>query len=169
MAPAPSPTGAVVRVLPSEASHGIAVAGQTLIVLWKTETSARAVRELATLLSGFAAERGQVALLQVIGDGAISPDAAARSALANMLKENEARLVASAVVYEGSGFRASMIRSIVIGISMLSRHECPHTVFASVSEGVAWLTKHLGERDPALDADGVREVLDQLRQQPVAG
>src|SRR3954466_12421281 len=95
-----------VRILRHEACHGIAFASRTLIVHWQTETRGQAVAELATLLSSLAVEHGNLCLLQVIGERATPPDGATRAALAAMLKENEHRIVASAVVYEGGGFRA---------------------------------------------------------------
>lgn len=147
----------------SEASHGIALCGRALVVLWQGETRLQAVRELATLLANQAAESGSVGLLQVIGDHAISPDGAARAALAEMLKANENRIVASAVAFEGVGFRASMIRSIVIGISMLSRPKCPHTVFASANDGIAWLSEQLDD-GPSNSAERMRHAIAQLRQ-----
>jgi len=163
MAPAKRPVQPEVRILRSEASHGIAVSGRTLIVLWQTETRCQAVVELAALLASHAAELGSLALLQVIGDHATSPDSATRAALAEMLKANETRIVASAVVFEAVGFRASLIRSIVIGISMLSRPKFPHTVFASANEGIAWLSAQLND-DPSHSADCMRRAVAQLRQ-----
>ncbi|MEI9937605.1 MAG: hypothetical protein WDO69_10340 [Pseudomonadota bacterium] len=165
MAPATSSAEAEVRILRSEASHGIAFAGRTLVVLWQTETRAHAVIELATLLARLAAEFGRLGLLQVIGDHATPPDGAARSALATMLKDNETRIVASAVVFEGTGFRASVIRSIVIGISMLSRPKCPHTVFASTTAGVEWLSGQMkSSGSPHHSADDTQLAIDRLRQ-----
>jgi eukaryotic-like serine/threonine-protein kinase len=152
-----------VRLLRVEPSHGVALAGHTLVVLWLGETSKQAVRELRTQLENHAAENGRVALLQVIGERAIPPDGEARAALAAMLKDNEARIVASAVVFEGSGFRASVIRSIVVGISMLTRPKCPHTVFASVSEGITWLSVQLGSNDAARHATDMQLAVDKLR------
>lgn len=154
---------AAIRILRCEASHGIAFTGRTLIVLWQTETRVQAVRELAALLASQATELGSVGLLQVIGDQAISPEGAARAALAEMLKANETRIVASAVAFEGVGFRASMIRSIVIGISMLSRPKCPHTVFASANDGIAWLSEQLDD-GPSNSAERMRRAVAQLRQ-----
>jgi hypothetical protein len=168
MAPLRSPTEAEVHILRTEASHSVAFTGRTLVVLWHTETSDRAVRELSALLAGQAAETGSVSLLQVIGERATPPDGIARTALATMLKDHEARIVASAVVFEGTGFRASVIRSVVVGISMLSRPKCPHTVFASVSEGVTWLSGHLGGSDGARHAHGMRVAIDWLRQPETA-
>ena len=172
MAPATRPSPTDVRILRSEAAHGIAFVGRTLVVLWQTETRAEAVVELATLLAGRAAEFGSVGLLQVIGDRATPPDSAVRAALAAMLKDNEQRIAASAVVFEGAGFRASVVRSIVIGISMLSRPKCPHTVFASTADGIAWLSGHepLGGGRPGQAAATMQLAIARLRAltQPVS-
>src|SRR6185369_806476 len=152
-----------VRLLRSESSHGIALSGQTLVVLWHTDTSIEAVRELASLVAGQAAESGSVGLLQVIDERATPPDVNVRTALADMLKANEARIFASAVVFEATGFRASVVRSIVVGISMLSRPKCPHTVFGSVREGIAWLSGRLGGSEGARQAIGMQLAVDRLR------
>lgn len=152
-----------VRLLRTESSHGFALSGRTLVVLWQTDTRIEAVRELSSLLAGHATEMGNVGLLQVIGEGATSPDGNVRAALAAMLKENEARISASAVVFEATGFRASVIRSIVVGISMLSRPKCPHTVFASVNEGTAWLSAHVGGNDAARHAIGMQLAIERIR------
>jgi eukaryotic-like serine/threonine-protein kinase len=159
-----SSTEPPIRVLRADASHGLALTGPIVIVLWENETSSGAVHELAALLATHAAENGRVALLQVIGERATPPEANVRAALAAMLKDNEARIVASAVVFEGTGFRASVIRSIVIGISMLTRPKCPHTVFASVKEGIAWLCTHLGGGSVgARHATAMQLAIDRLR------
>jgi hypothetical protein len=163
MAPVTRPAQSEVRILSSDASHGIAFTHRTLIVLWQTETSGQAVAELTRLIASNAAELGSVGLLQVIGDHATSPSSATRAALAAMLKAHETRIVASAVVFEAVGFRASMIRSIVIGISMLSRPKCPHTVFASAKEGIEWLSRKL-DGDPRVSADRIQFAIDRLRQ-----
>jgi len=172
MAPATRPTALQVPILPSEAAHGIAFVGRTLVVLWQTETRAAAVVELATLLAGRAAEFGSVGLLQVIGDRATPPDSTVRAALASMLKDNEQRIVASAVVFEGAGFRASAVRSVVIGISMLSRPKCPHMVFASSKAGIEWLSGYepLGGKSPGQAAASMQLAIDRLRAlaQPVS-
>jgi len=152
-----------VRLLRTESSHGIALSGPTVVVLWQTDTRSEAVQELASLVAAQAAETGSVALLQVIGERATAPDASVRAALAAMLKANEARIVASSVVFEATGFRASLIRSIVIGISMLSRPSCPHSVFSSVNEGIAWLSSRVGASNAARHAAGMQLAIDQLR------
>ncbi len=165
MALAKGPVDVEVRILRSDTCHAIALAGRTLVVHWHTETRREAVLELAALLARLASESGSLGLLQVIGDQATPPDGPTRSALAAMLKNNETRIVASAVVFEGAGFRASVIRSIVIGISMLSRPKCPHMVFASTSAGIAWLSARLkASACTPHSVDSMQLAIDRLRQ-----
>ena len=163
-----SPAAAEVRILHSEPSHAIAFLERTLVVLWQTETRKQAVLELGSLLAGLAGlaeESRGLALIQVIGDHATPPDSDTRAALAAMLKANETRIIASAVVFEGSGFRASVIRSVVVGISLLSRPKCPHTVFASTADGLAWLSGHMKSSNaPHYSPERVRLAIDDLRQ-----
>ena len=165
MALASRPATAEIRLLRSEATHSIAFTGRALVVFWKTETREQAVNELSSMIAGLAAECGPVGLLQVIDDHAIPPESATRAALARMLKNNETRIIASAVVFEGAGFRASVVRSIVIGISMLSRPQCPHMIFATANEGIAWLSARLSERRSSDHvASGMQLAVEQLRQ-----
>jgi len=154
-----------VRILRRSAAHGIAVASHTLVVHWRTKTGSAAVDDLTTLLSEFANELGRVALVQVIHERATPPDGAACRALATMLKRNERRLVGSAVVFEGAGFRISMVRAIVLAISTLARIECPHTTFGSTAAAIEWLTALFGDGCPHA-TDGVQLAIDRLRARP---
>jgi hypothetical protein len=81
---------------------------------------------------------GTVWLLQVVTPDATIPDARSREALANMLCSLDGIVSHSAVVHVGSGFRASLIRSIVTGLNALGRQRFPHKVFASTQAAVAW-------------------------------
>jgi hypothetical protein len=77
----------------------------------------------------------------------------------------KSRIIASAVVFEGTGLRASMIRSVVIGIAMLSRPKCPHTVFESTTAGSAWLSQHLkASGSPHHSAEAMELAIAQVRQ-----
>ncbi|WP_437740533.1 hypothetical protein WMF39_33335 [Sorangium sp. So ce1504] len=90
----------------------------------------------------------KVWLLQIVTPEAIVPDTRSRSALAGMLSSVDGIVSHSAVIHIGSGFRASVVRSIVTGLNALGRQQFPHRVFASVEEGIAWLATS-GLPDPA--------------------
>ncbi|WP_437792992.1 hypothetical protein [Sorangium sp. So ce693] len=92
----------------------------------------------------------KVWLLQIVTPEAIVPDTRSRSALAGMLCSVDGIVSHSAVIHVGSGFRASIVRSIVTGLNALGRQQFPHCVFASLEEGVAWLATHgLPDREAA--------------------
>lgn len=148
MAAMPAQSETEAQLVYSDEDYGVALAGHNIVVYWKGRTTTAAVEQLTELLLSTRLKFGTLGLLQVIGDEAVPPDSAARAELASMLKANENFIVASAVVFEAVGFRASMIRSIFIGISMLSRTKYPHVVFASVSEGIDWLSGHFGDAAP---------------------
>jgi len=58
-----------------------------------------------------------------------------------------------------------MVRSIVIGISMLSRPKSPQVIFATTGEGIAWLSAQLsGARSAAQSARDMQLAVDQLRE-----
>jgi hypothetical protein len=116
-------------------ANGIAVA------LWRYNTTAPDVQELErTALLAHGAHARPIALIQVVPASALTPDAAARTALARMLLNLNGRVSHSALVHEAEGFRAAMIRSIVTGIAALSNPGFPHRVFARLEEAVAWMT-----------------------------
>jgi len=51
---------------------------------------------------------------------------------------------ASGVVFEGSGFRAAAVRSVVISLTMLAGQKYPHKVFANLIETAVFLEREVG-------------------------
>ena len=49
----------------------------------------------------------------------------------------------SGVCFEGTGLRATIVRSVVTGLSLLSSFPFPHKVFGSLTEGVAFVNERL--------------------------
>jgi hypothetical protein len=60
-----------------------------------------------------------------------------------MVEEHGERLRAVAVVIEGSGFRAAIVRSVASGIVRLARPKSrtPVSYFATIDDGVGWLSE----------------------------
>jgi stage II sporulation SpoAA-like protein len=74
-----------------------------------------------------------------------SIDADGRKAVADLSTRYTHHITGTAVVCEGTGFRATAIRSIVTAVRMASRASHPQKVFATVEEAVAWLAPmHVG-------------------------
>jgi hypothetical protein len=60
-----------------------------------------------------------------------------------MLRAGSQSIRCSVVVHLGTGFHASVVRGVVTGLSMIVRHQFPHEVRASVSQGSTLLASHL--------------------------
>ncbi|HZS40192.1 MAG TPA: hypothetical protein VFF06_25350 [Polyangia bacterium] len=84
-----------------------------------------------------------IALLNIVEPSAPAPPSEVRGALARILTEFGHELKCSAVVHEGSGFRAAAVRGVVTGLTLLARQPFPHKVFATVDEASAWMTDTL--------------------------
>jgi len=67
------------------------------------------------------------------------PDAAARELMARDMKRHETFTRDMALVYEGDGFRAAALRSVVAGLQLLSRQVVPLKTVATVEQAAAWL------------------------------
>jgi hypothetical protein len=137
----------------------IATWNAILILIWRAETTLDAVvavrRELDALGRVFPSGIG---LLTIVEQAAPVPPGEVRSALARVLADYGASIRHSAVVHEGSGFRAAAIRGVVTGLTMLARPPYPHKVFAAIEEGCAWLAHGLATR-AGWDVDGEQLLL----------
>mgnify|MGYP000374441796 CR=1 FL=1 len=93
---------------------------------------------LGSRLSRGAADRDHHALSESF-HRAPPPDAEARDALAEVLGGGAGFVDSSALVCEGSGFRASMVRGIATGLTLIARPPFPHKVFPDVAAAAGWL------------------------------
>jgi hypothetical protein len=124
----------------SNTDCAIGVAEGVVVACWLHNTNIEDVEEL-----GRAVRRAQsgpnelVKLVQVVPQTAVTPDARVRSALARMLRGLQGLVSHSAIVFEGHGFRAAMVRSIVTSITSLSNPGFPHRVFAKLPQAAAWM------------------------------
>jgi len=93
--------------------------------------------------------------------GAIDP--ACRQELVELARKFTRTLSGSATVFEGSGFRATTLRSLVTAIQMASSASHPAKVFAAPRPALEWLasTQPAG----ALDVDHLTEAVAALRAQ----
>jgi hypothetical protein len=119
------PSSSIVRCT---RDYALATWGSVFIVIWRKNTTAVGVQDLRTQCKKFGTAHPEgVLLLTIIHDGAPAPEAAERSALAEFLKSAD-HIRASAVVMEGTSFRAAFVRGVVTGLTMLAHQPFPHQV-----------------------------------------
>ncbi len=112
-----------------------------LVVIWRGETTMEGIAELEAHLAAFAAGQPDgVVLVTIVERRAPLPPGKVRDALARFMARS-ASIRASGVVFEGSGFRASAVRSVVTGLTMLAKQPYPHKVFATVEQASVWLVE----------------------------
>jgi hypothetical protein len=127
------------RVLTVTDDHCIAIWRRFLVVVWRKDTTSPAVADFRAALTRLASETHEVALLTVVEPNAPPPPSDVRDALAAVLAEFGKLIKFSAVAFEGTGFRAAMVRGVVTGLTLLARMPYPHKVFAGVPEAARWL------------------------------
>src|SRR5258706_3022512 len=115
------------------------------IIVWRKQTTMEGVERLMGLCKAFAADRTSFFLLTVVEMNAPLPDAKVRERLAAFLAEQGPKIKRSAVVFEGSGFRAAAVRGVVTGLTMLARVPYPHKGVGAAREAASLMA---GTDDP---------------------
>src|SRR5262249_34587794 len=134
-----SSSNAFARVHVLDDNYCMATWRNFAVVIWRKDTTAEAVGQWRTLLQKIATTSDAICLLTVVEPDARPPPSEVRDALAGVLGEFGKLIKFSAVAFEGTGFRAAMVRGVVTGLTLLARMPYPHKVFAGVEEAVRWM------------------------------
>jgi hypothetical protein len=145
------------EILWLEAGHGIAVAGPTLIQLWETvQPDAVRMSRVGDLFRELAAKHPAVFMVTLVGELSPMPDADARAVASSFPKLFKYYVG----IHEGSSFRMSIVRSVLVGMSLMSGLRARYDVTDSVEDGMRLLaTNAKGE----VDAEHVLAVMQRLR------
>lgn len=142
-----------VTVVAVDRDHVLAKFRNVVICLWLNETHSSAVdaasSELAELTSRFGP---RVAIIQIVERGAGNLTRDTRAALAALLKRGREYIRASAVVYDGEGFRSAAVRMIVSGLVQLNNPGFAHQVFADVPSAA----RLIGDKTTSSASDATR-------------
>jgi hypothetical protein len=149
-------------VLVHDRDHFVFTCDRFFVMVWRRETRIDAVKRVNRIVTDFAVSLTpqRFCLLTLVEAGAPLPPAGSRAGLAHLLHANADFLVASAVAFEGSGFRAAAVRGVATSIAVMSNHQFPHRVFSSVFQATDFLVGEL-ERELGGHVDG-RKLLDGL-------
>lgn len=121
---------------------GVALAqlGPLCIALWRESvTRERFDRQAAALARVVAAHRGNAGFLCIVEPESKPPNDELRRAAARMIDGHGSDLVFVAAVIEGSGFQASITRSVLTAMSLfLPRNKTKIGYFSSVMDAALW-------------------------------
>lgn len=132
------------EILSSNPDQSLATWRDTFVLIYHVNTTKAGVDLLDQKCEAFAKTRPNgIALITIVEENAPMPPSEARDALAAFLGRQSASIKVSAVVYEGSGFRAAAVRSVVAGLTLMARQTYPHKVFATAEEGITWMAPQM--------------------------
>lgn len=143
--------------------YAIASLNEIVAIVWLHETTLEGIQSSNALVAEVARHypRG-IALLTIISEVAPMPSSEARKALAELMSTPR-RIRCSAVIMEGTGFRAAAVRSVVTGLTLLSHHEYPHRI-CDVEGAVKMYTDVMpGVTGRSWDSDTIRSAINELR------
>ena len=140
--------GLDVRLAHLDHDVAIGTGNDLYVVIWRDRTTHEGIHAIAQTFSDYARNRArEIALITIIEQNAKMPSSECRTELAQTLAATSPYVLISAVAFEGSGFVAAGIRSVVIGLTMLARQEFPHRVFSTVALAADWIeAEHLSSR-----------------------
>jgi len=142
----------------------IAVWDRVVLAVFRGRTTVAGLRSGREVIAQHAAAcNGPILLLTVIEANTPLPHLDARVEIIALLKEANGKVERSGIVFEGEGFRASTVRAIVAGVSLFSRPEFPHRMFASVGSAARFL---VGGRNGGMGPHRVIRMANDARRAP---
>lgn len=89
------------------------------------------------------------------------PDSDVRAHISRAQKEAAPHTRCAATVLGGEGFWVSAAHSVLTGVGLLMRPECPTKIFKSLDEATPWVIQHLD--DPEAQARELSRAVQALR------
>ncbi len=135
------------------------------VVIWRHDTTRKGIDACRQGLQDLQASHPNgCAVLSIIEPNASMPPGEVRDELSRTLREFGDLIKASGVVFEGAGFRAAAVRSVVTGISLVAKQPFPHKVFATVNAASSWMAPSMpdGATSPRELAEAVADIRRQL-------
>jgi hypothetical protein len=133
------------------------------LAVWKGETHMEAVDRLDAEMRRYRGENAiPVGMLMVVAERAALPSPSVRARMSRHMHRTHDEVRASALVYEGDGFRAAAIRAVVTGLNLVTKTAYPHKVFGSVLSAADWMCELGGPRWRGCAGD-LSEVVASLR------
>lgn len=152
------------RMIARHPNYIVASWRQIFCIIWLQETAEDDVRRVSEACAEFAKQHPRgIGLLTIVEGAAPLPQAPARRALARFLAEASAFIRCSAVVLEGSGFRAAAVRSVVTGLSLVARQRFPHRVCDIEEAGRMFAEILPAATGISVSDTALRASLDELR------
>jgi hypothetical protein len=127
-----------------------------ILLSWEGGPTLEAIDLVNDMLRPYEERGDSIDFVAVIPAQSDYPSEEARRKLAESMRSAAIRNIA--LVTQGKGFRASIVRSILSSISLMTRKSIPQKVVSTVEEGERWLVE-LGAEYPVGEISSVHSSL----------
>lgn len=151
------------NIVEKDDNHVLASWQQIFAVVWRQDTTLEGAQALNRECLAFATKHPRgIGLLTIVSAKAPMPTSPVRRVVADFLAQGSTYIKCSAVLMEGTGFRAAAVRSVVTGLTVLAKQAYPHRV-CSVPDAVTMFTNALVASGPPVNPTALRAAIDELR------
>jgi hypothetical protein len=141
----------------TDSRFAVHIRDNVVVLVWKEPPVIEGVRACAQAMDTIATERPEtkIGFMTHVEPKAQegAPSAPVRHGLTQLLNEHKDRIRASVIVYEGNGFKATIVRSVVTAIQTASSLRFPARVVSDRGTGARWLLEHLRGETTATPAE----------------
>jgi hypothetical protein len=138
-----------------------------VILIWRRKTVASGVNDvrrgfLEVVRARTASKLGFITVVDAECEMSAAPDV--RGEVVELLRIYADRVGAAAVAFEGTGFRMTMVRSVITAINLASRSRFPSSVFTDKVSAALWLDQQMQSTGHAVPAARIVGAVEHLRQ-----
>ena len=127
------------KVYESRHDHVLATWRNFAIVIWRHETRLEAIEAARNMCDDLIRLNPDgIHWMTLVEADAVMPSQEARAQINAVMNKAGKNTLRSALVFEGTGFRAAATRSVVTGISFLNPFPFPHKIFGALGSACAW-------------------------------
>jgi hypothetical protein len=125
----------------------VASLGNCVLVLLERSFTTQAASAIGTEMSRIVGRYAKVNYISMISSAKLREQHGARAFMANVVRRYTKSITGAAIVCEGTGFRPTVVRSVITGIHIASLASHPLRVFSALDPALAWLLEQQPERD----------------------
>jgi hypothetical protein len=154
------------EVLGHSPDAAVGIFGEYVLLLWRQHVVLPPLGWVKSAFDAVSDEQHKkiVFLTTVEKPCDINTPAEVRKEIASLLTTYESKIGCAAIVFEDTGFKMTIIRSVVTAIYLASRSRFPNAVFGTVDQGARWTTANQGlPRKDLADPAALVEAVDRLR------
>lgn len=127
-------------IVDSESGWAIATPGNYIVAIVTGRMDIHGARQMIAVTERQCQEHAKVGYLSLLTKTSSSMMARdVRQTVDEMVQRYTSRYGAAAIVFEGEGFAATFVRSVVTAINLATRASHPNRVFSQVEPALMWL------------------------------